>query len=62
MPVRVWVRIALAAVLGVGALMTFAGGQAVILTGEGLGVLLFLACVGYALRCVARHFDERESR
>jgi hypothetical protein len=62
MPIGSWVRIGLAAVVGVGALVLLAGRQQVALTAEDLGVLLFAACYAYAMRVVDRHFDARERR
>ncbi|GGG46782.1 hypothetical protein GCM10010964_37680 [Caldovatus sediminis] len=60
MPMGSWLRIALAAVVGVGALVLLAGRQEAVLTAEHLGVLLFAACFAYAIRVVDRHFDARE--
>lgn len=60
MPIRTWLRIALAAVVGIVGLVALPRWHELEPISDYLAVALFAACVGYAMWLVRRHFDARE--
>lgn len=56
-----WVRMVVAALVALGGLL-LAREQAVALTTEQLGLLIFVLAVVYAFLLIGRHFDRQERR
>ncbi|MBX6374309.1 MAG: hypothetical protein IRZ13_08735 [Acetobacteraceae bacterium] len=60
MPIGIWLRIALAAVVGIVGLVALPHWHTQEPTGDYLAVALFAACAGYAMWQVRQYFDARE--